>query len=376
MNRYNGEIMKTTDPGFTRLLKINKTYHEMSAKERNAFYQSKCEYYEYAVKFAIIGTCLASIGYLVSDYQLNGNNIWPTLIPRLSIIIPMFIYTFISRHVKDRKKVIFMDFLMCHMIIWTTIWAVYHLDIKVHFSEGSIVMNLIMLTVGFAASPLETGISYLFFFVDILVSDMFNHYPNLDIILSLNIPCCLAIIFGQYILNFAYLDHYLTGLKLENIMVMDQLTGVYNRRKLERLIQEDRLFETEDAVSIAMLDIDLFKNVNDTYGHYVGDKVLAYLGKTLMDSVGEKGYVIRFGGEEFLIVLNGADIETAASMINAVREQIADAADAPVHFTVSAGVALYSGDFDECEKNADQALYGAKERGRNCVYIWQGDAVK
>ena len=362
--------MRITDPGFLRLNEMHKKYKEMTAEERKDFYQSKCAYYEYAVKFALIGACIASLGYLVSDYQLNGNDIRPTLIPRLSILIPMIIYLLAERNLKDRRKIVFLDFLLCHLIIWATIWAVYNLRIKIHFSEGSMIMNLIMLVIGFAASQSELEISYVFFFADILVSNQFNHYPNLNVILSLNLPCCFAVLLAQYILNLGYLDHYLTGKKLEDIMVRDPLTGVFNRRKLEQLVTDDRINGHSGNISVVMLDIDLFKNVNDKYGHYVGDEVLSFLGRSLLDSVGDQGSVIRFGGEEFMIIFFDTDTAAAQRFMDTEREKIADSSDAAVHFTISAGIAAYGGEFSSCMKQADEALYQAKEHGRNRVCIY------
>lgn len=93
------------------------------------------------------------------------------------------------------------------------------------------------------------------------------------------------------------------------------------------------------AIAVVMLDIDLFKNVNDTYGHYTGDQVLRYLGKKLTEDVRKSDYVIRYGGEEILILMNECSVSEAYAHMENIRADIQNANDRPAPFTISAGVA-------------------------------------
>lgn len=127
------------------------------------------------------------------------------------------------------------------------------------------------------------------------------------------------------------------------------------------------------GLTICMLDIDHFKRVNDTFGHTVGDTVLAEFAKLLMDGLREYDIVCRYGGEEFLAILPGTNLETAKQVVERIRENVASNTvednGVSVSVTVSIGVAEYQVDetVDEFVNRADRKLYEAKESGRNCV---------
>lgn len=343
-------------------------YKGVDEQEKNNFYQHKCDYYQFFVKMILILSSLASISYLVSDYQLNGNTIMPTLISRTSILVPMFLYIFLEPRTKNYKQKEILDYLLLNLIVFATIWSVYHLEIKTHFSEGATIMNLIFLICCLGTSPRAGFLGYCVFFAQILISHQINHYENLDVILSLNIPCFAGIMLAHYLLNLGEFEHYLTSQKLEKALITDPLTTVYNRHRMNQMIADNQIVSDETQISLIMLDIDFFKSINDTYGHYVGDQVLCYLGKTLMREIPETGTVIRFGGEEFIIILPGCSPESAYEKAEEIRTKIAESKDCSVEFHISVGVVRYNGDFEKSVKAADHALYHAKETGRNRVF--------
>lgn len=209
----------------------------------------------------------------------------------------------------------------------------------------------------------------LFFYLELFISNHFIHYPNFNLIIALNIPCTFAIIFAQFMLSLAVLDQYMMTQKLAILSVTDDLTQVGNRTKLEEIINEKNV-AIQMPASLVMLDIDYFKNVNDTYGHPMGDKVLAYLGKFLTQSVRREDFVIRYGGEEFLIIFPNCPAEDCYMIMDSIREKISTAKDRPVEFNISAGISEYKGDFEKALRNADSALYTSKERGRNQVTLY------
>ncbi len=161
---------------------------------------------------------------------------------------------------------------------------------------------------------------------------------------------------------------------LKESNLRDAMTGLNNRRFLEEYVETmvANTARTNSSISILMLDLDYFKKVNDTYGHDVGDKVLIELSKVLVQSVRESDMVIRYGGEEFLIILQN----TTQSYGDKVAEKIRLAVESMkikvsggvLQKTISIGIADYP---DDCEtfwqavKYADVALYQAKDRGRN-----------
>ena len=157
----------------------------------------------------------------------------------------------------------------------------------------------------------------------------------------------------------------------------DFLTGVYNRRYFYDDMNEYVAYAEERAepYAVAMLDIDHFKQINDTYGHDGGDRALKTLAKKLIDETKNGDLVARFGGEEFCIVLKNVSNEEAVKFFVNLRASIANCKvrlkKEQIKFTVSIGVAFSRSDYrlDELLELADEALYRAKENGRNRVEI-------
>ena len=157
----------------------------------------------------------------------------------------------------------------------------------------------------------------------------------------------------------------------------DFLTSVYNRRYFYDDMNEYVAYAEERAepYAVAMLDIDHFKQINDTYGHDGGDRALKTLAKKLIDETKKGDLVARFGGEEFCIVLKNVSNEEAVKFFVNLRASIANCKvrlkKEQIKFTVSIGVAFSRSDYrlDELLELADEALYRAKENGRNRVEI-------
>ena len=166
-------------------------------------------------------------------------------------------------------------------------------------------------------------------------------------------------------------------------LTMDSLTKVYNKKTIteyaSRLVKQD----TVNRISIAILDIDYFKQVNDRYGHLYGDKVLTRVAKKLKEVVGEDGVVGRIGGDEFMIVLKGINDDYALrGILRAIRTQVKwefknDYENFQV--TTSIGVAFSPNnghDYEELFKKADFCLYVAKEKGRDRYVFFRDDLHK
>lgn len=156
---------------------------------------------------------------------------------------------------------------------------------------------------------------------------------------------------------------------------VDELTGLFNRAALDRDIDREVAQSRRTGIpfSVAILDADHFKHVNDDHGHAFGDFVLEELAERLEDSLRPRDQVYRYGGEEFLVLLPETPLDKAVQAVERLREAvcaepIADGA-ALAHQTISAGVAEVSADegADAALERADKALYKAKEDGRNRV---------
>lgn len=155
----------------------------------------------------------------------------------------------------------------------------------------------------------------------------------------------------------------------------DNLTGLLNRETMVGYV--DWLIEQNHSFSFFLVDIDNFKNVNDTYGHSVGDVVLTQTARYLREMAGDKGVVARFGGDEFIIVLDGVieykDVWRCGHEIDMNIGEIEFEGIPNLAITVSTGIARYplnAKNYDALLEVADKALYRAKMKGRNCFIIY------
>ena len=163
---------------------------------------------------------------------------------------------------------------------------------------------------------------------------------------------------------------------LQEQVIRDPLTGLHNRRYMEETLGHEfaRAAREQYPISVVMIDIDHFKNVNDTYAHAVGDQVLRAIAYLLHGQMRGSDILIRYGGEELLAILPKAPVEFAIERAGQWREAVESMRivhdDTALKVTVSLGVAAYPEHGDKPEvvlKAADQALYSAKNSGRNRV---------
>ncbi len=162
---------------------------------------------------------------------------------------------------------------------------------------------------------------------------------------------------------------------LRTFMVTDNLTGLLNHTRIKDQLTHEvaRASRKNGALTFAMIDIDHFKSVNDTYGHHVGDRVIKSVARVLQQRLRKSDYIGRYGGEEFAVVLPDADLDFAYQVLNEIRESfMAIKQHSPKgEFTVSfsCGIACYPicKDATQMALEADKALYKAKELGRNCI---------
>ena len=167
--------------------------------------------------------------------------------------------------------------------------------------------------------------------------------------------------------------------QLQRLAGKDPLTGLLNRSQFEEKLQKEfeKSRRTQRPFSIAVLDIDDFKRVNDTYGHDIGDEVLRKVGLLLRSKTRKSDMQVRYGGEEFVLVLRSANLGGAAQVGREICREISKSIfSTPVStfsVTASLGVASSSAKqyshWKEILKDADRALYAAKASGKNCVKI-------
>ena len=172
--------------------------------------------------------------------------------------------------------------------------------------------------------------------------------------------------------------------QLKRISTHDDLTGIYNRRHLVVSLEQEfsRCCRYGTTLSLIMLDLDHFKSVNDNFGHEFGDYVLKEFAVLLQETVRQSDMVFRFGGEEFIILLPQTDLDGAAHTAEKIRCNCADKMITDNNYTVQMTVSIGVTSYDQKLHNtsgcmisyADEALYQAKESGRNQVIIYQGES--
>lgn len=165
--------------------------------------------------------------------------------------------------------------------------------------------------------------------------------------------------------------------QMKNLAVTDGLTGVFNYRYFANALEYQRMsFTPAGCLALIVLDIDLFKNINDTYGHQVGDLVLQQLAKSIKDNMRQDDIVCRTGGEEFTIIMPSTTLERGSQVAERLRQAVEMldfshfGLDLPV--TISVGVAATpenTPNIMRLPKLADEAMYQAKRNGRNLVGV-------
>jgi diguanylate cyclase (GGDEF)-like protein len=160
-------------------------------------------------------------------------------------------------------------------------------------------------------------------------------------------------------------------------MLRDSLTGLFNHTTIKEHLKQEfaRAERSKSALSCCVIDLDHFKEVNDRYGHSIGDRVLKSLAQLLVRRLRQSDIVGRYGGEEFVIVFPATDLHRAENILNELRLSFSrikhQAADVEFRLTFSGGVASFPpySSSNMLFEMADRALYAAKNRGRNQVVV-------
>ena len=313
-------------------------------------------------------TLTGVFGLLFVVNFLNIKNKSPKLYKFLQLLIILFILSFVLIFITDYNTTIKIDSLLS--IFTSSFLLLVALYIYFKYKDRN---------------ALYYFISWSFLFGGIIVI----HLSNIGII-----PSTIFTNYSSHIGSFIELTllsialaHYYSQLKekhlqlsinnkeLEYISNTDNLTSAYNRRYLynysETYLSQAKANNSD--FSLLMLDLDFFKNVNDTYGHSVGDEVLVNFSKTIQTIIRENDVFVRFGGEEFVLFLPNTDeknsIEIAKSINKIVREIIFESTK-ELKISVSIGISSNIYEIDKLLSFADKALYQAKESGRDTYKVF------
>lgn len=282
------------------------------------------------------------------------------------------------------------------ILILSLIALINGLDQVTHENMSSVfIANLIIFSsVILLKFPLSLAVYFIPFLTYLGGLLVFQHNTDLLISNSINglIFFLAVILISTVIYNYHYQEIAKnivleeTIFKLNYMSNHDSLTGLLNRRSFGTQVAEKMkiITETKKLAALILLDIDHFKNINDQFGHPIGDIVLMEVSHILMDHMKTNDLATRWGGEEFLIFLFQTSIDEAYVLADNIRLAIENkvilADKFQIHITASFGISIlkdnFSNSFDTSYKSADAALYQAKNQGRNKVIIASLDINK
>lgn len=310
-----------------------------------------------------IGAHLALAAGIHRHLQLGGKRYWLLLI--FIVIYALHLTEFASSEIANRMLI------SIPIVLLVNLWCIYVLWQQRKSELGKVYLAFI---VTFSFNIVQFLLRSVYMALEYYQLVQTQHSTTIYSMGFFSLTAFAILIFGCIIM----LSHGQQRLELLHISERDALTGLLNRRSLElRLSSElNRSARHNTPLSLLLMDIDHFKQVNDTLGHAAGDNALHHIADIAIEHCRDYDLLFRFGGEEFLICLPDTNLNTAEHIANRLRQAIAQRpinAPEPLTMTVSIGIASCEGELDwqTLLKHADQALYRAKDLGRNCVQSHQ-----
>lgn len=302
--------------------------------------------------------------FVDGEAEIIGNYLYIVIYIFQIIFTALYLNIFNNEKMTLRKYDKKIDFFMVELIVWVllvSIMDIYYTNSYSAFVGGAIEMSVLYF------KPKKFSIMLLIstfvLFVAILVFngatiETINTFFNLLILVG-------AIIFFDFIKYHTKISDILKTIQLQEISKKDALTGLYNRMSLTQYI-ENIENTNYDSIVVAMIDIDDFKKINDTYGHIAGDKCISCVGKNISD-INKMGY--RYGGEEFLIIFENQPFDIVCKMMEKFRKCIEETKISNIDLRVSIGISnVYnSHNIEKIIDEADNRLYKAKNTGKNKV---------
>ena len=336
----------------------------------------------------ILNLSLSYLAYLAGIMELKALYWNWIIILVFNIILYIIFRTGLNKRMKD-PSLTSLQICIASLVVMYAIFFVYE--------ARGILFSLYILILLFGIFRLDTrqflGVSafiLLTYGIDIFLLHVFR---SQDIVLKIEIFQWLAMAVVLISVSFiggniSSLRHELSNsrkklrssmITIQDMALHDDLTGFYNRRHLMELIETEnnRSVRTGSVFSLAMMDLDKFKNVNDTFGHQAGDDVLITFSNIIRNVLRKTDFCGRYGGEEFLIVLTETDLKDARIFADRIRSCVEEClvldlgSGRKFKVTVSIGLAehLKNEGIDRTISRADEAMYKAKNNGRNRVEV-------
>jgi diguanylate cyclase (GGDEF)-like protein len=340
-------------------------------------------------RFSIAGVLISAFFFILFQWRNIASEVWLGWITAILLInLPRLILVKRFYHKLDRGEITYRNVQLWErrfyygVFLSSLSWSAVSLFPFQHDLLKSLLFTALLL-VGMSSASIVTLITSLMMGLTFLTATMLPLIARslLSGEMALMVLALLGLTYYVIFANMAYRLHHTVidniSLKIENeeLSLKDVLTGLWNRRQLylfaeQLFMQKER---SQETFSIIMLDLDHFKDFNDSSGHLAGDRLLSQIAYIITSESRSVDLVVRYGGEEFMVVLPRADGGQAARVAErirlGVREQTA--------VSISAGIAGYRNDetFEQMIARADKALYQAKEQGRDRIVVDEAMSV-
>lgn len=344
----------------------------ISKEKRNEFYQSKYDHFKYLVLWVIVISCVIEMTFFVSDCSAALGFSENTLLPRFLIIVPLVGYIIAFKYVSSYKIMVLFSYVMIHACMLSVVWASYYVSNIQNLREGFLVFQLMFLIVGIASPKVWHCFFHALLIGDIILASMFNNFNGIDTLISLDGASLIAICAFEFIFENAFAEMYNAQKKLEDVALHDQLTGAFNRSKLNMMCMDDTNELKLRNAGFILLDINEFKKINESFGHDVGDQIIKELFKIIKICTRDGDVCVRMGGEQFLIIVPNQGLARTKEIGERIRTHVANNKDASCEFKISVGTTIYKGgDYHVAINLADKALKFAKENEVDLVVAYE-----
>lgn len=269
------------------------------------------------------------------------------------------------------------------MIVFSFVIAVVHTRFAISASIFGIPVLVSVVYGEERTTKRITCVSLLFALLSLIVPPYDSKASQLES--GINKMLGMGLVIGAYFISKAmlyYMNQKNEELKkstaerrvLKENLKRDAMTGLFNHVEFYRYLEET-IKQGLPEIYVAVMDIDDFKKVNDTYGHEKGNDVLIELSRLLQKECGKRSHISRYGGEEFAVIFTGSGQKDVVNILEKIRNKLTDStlSEHHVRISISVGVAGYEPGMNAQElfERADEAMYLAKRRGKNQVRTWQ-----
>jgi len=323
---------------------------------------------------AVTATMYILLGTI--NFYIAPKEILPIALLLEMLLIAPLLY-FISYISYKRKHFVYVELLLFISPIFAASSHVYIMSLLGVYNpyQAELYLMIIWIYTLSGMSFFHSVISSVIIFLMGIIYPYICYEGELDLFILHVMWMSISMIFGfvgGYLLKRSQKDTFLKQVELENMAIMDKLTGLYNRAKLDEVLTRELKISSryKRSIGLLLIDIDLFKSVNDTHGHLVGDRVLIEVSKLIKSNLRSSDTIFRWGGEEFIVLSLETNKEEALNIAQKIRENVKQANFEFVgNKTISIGVTTnhQDDDINSIVKRADEALYEAKNSGRDCV---------